>query len=67
MPIGKGGFGKVWKVEHKRNRQIYAMKMMSKAKVINKKSVASVLNERKFLAKLSHPFLVNMIYGFQDR
>ena len=44
MAIGKGGFGKVWKVEHKRNKQIYAMKMMSKAKVINKKSVTSVLN-----------------------
>lgn len=40
---------------------------MSKAKVISKKSVASVLNERNFLARLSHPFIVNMIYGFQDR
>jgi protein kinase A len=67
MPVGKGGFGKVWKVEHKRSKQIYAMKLMSKAKVISKKSVASVMNERKFLAKLSHPFLVNMVYAFQDR
>lgn len=24
--IGKGGFGKVWKVEHKKNRNQYAMK-----------------------------------------
>lgn len=30
--IGKGGFGKVWKVQHKKNRKIYAMKEMSKAK-----------------------------------
>jgi serine/threonine protein kinase len=30
--IGKGGFGKVWKVELKKNRVIYAMKEMSKAK-----------------------------------
>ena len=67
LEVGKGGFGKVWKVEHKRTKQIYAMKLMSKAKIINKKSVASVMNERKFLATLSHPFLVNMIYGFQDR
>ena len=67
MAIGKGGFGKVWKVEHKRTRQIYAMKLMSKAKIINKKSVSSVMNERKHLSKLSHPFLVNMVYGFQDR
>jgi protein kinase A len=30
--IGKGGFGKVWKVELKKNRVPYAMKEMSKAK-----------------------------------
>lgn len=29
--IGIGGFGKVWKVEHKKTRQNYAMKEMSKA------------------------------------
>ena len=44
MAIGKGGFGKVWKVEQRRNKQIYAMKLMSKAKVITKKSVSSVMN-----------------------
>jgi serine/threonine protein kinase len=43
-PIGKGGFGKVWKVETKKTGQIYAMKQMSKLKVINKKSVTSVMN-----------------------
>lgn len=30
--IGKGGFGKVWKVETKKSHQLYAMKEMSKAK-----------------------------------
>ena len=25
-PIGKGGFGKVWKVESKKSRAVYAMK-----------------------------------------
>jgi serine/threonine protein kinase len=29
--VGKGGFGKVWKVERKKNKQMYAMKEMSKA------------------------------------
>jgi serine/threonine protein kinase len=67
MAVGKGGFGKVWKVEQKGTKRIYAMKLMSKAKVINKKSVSSVLNERNFLAKLSHPFIVNMANAFQDR
>ena len=67
LAVGKGGFGKVWKVQAKRDHQIYAMKEMSKAKIISKKSVASVLNERRFLSQLTHPFLVNMTTAFQDR
>lgn len=30
--IGKGGFGRVWKVELKKNRMCFAMKEMQKAK-----------------------------------
>jgi serine/threonine protein kinase len=48
--IGKGGFGKVWKVERKKFKTMYAMKEMSKAKIVNKKSVNSVMNERMLLA-----------------
>lgn len=29
--IGKGGFGKVWKVEHMATGRVFAMKEMSKA------------------------------------
>lgn len=29
--IGKGGFGKVWKIEHAKNRNQYAMKEMLKS------------------------------------
>jgi len=65
--IGRGGFGKVWKVEKKNTKTIYAMKEMSKARVISKKSVSSVMNERHLLSILKHPFLVNMVYAFQDR
>lgn len=32
--IGKGGFGKVWKVELKKSRKHYAMKEMSKSKYV---------------------------------
>lgn len=65
--IGKGGFGKVWKVYKPFNNQLYAMKEMAKAKIVHKRSVHSVVNERKLLAQLRHPFLVNMSYAFQDR
>jgi serine/threonine protein kinase len=64
--IGKGGFGRVWRVEHRSLRRTFALKEMDKAKIIDKRSVNSVLNERKLLAKLKHPFIVNMQYAFQD-
>ena len=66
-PIGRGGFGKVWKVKYKQTRQIYALKEMSKDRVIAKKSVASVMNERRLLATLRHSFIVNMLFAFQDQ
>lgn len=56
--IGKGGFGKVWKVEAKKSKNLFAMKEMSKAKylllmqydrILSKKSVNSVMNEKVLL------------------
>ena len=43
------------------------MKEMSKAKIIDKKSVENVIGEKEILSNLHHPFIVNMIYCFQDR
>ena len=64
--IGKGGFGKVWKIEYKKTKETYALKEMSKLKVLDKKSEKSINSEREFLSFLHHPFLVNMHYAFQD-
>lgn len=48
----------------RKNKKMYALKEMSKAKVISKRSVNSVLNEKYLLEHLNHPFLVNMSYAF---
>ena len=56
----------MWKVKSKINNQYYAMKIMSKTKIIKKNSVKNINNEKKFLSLLHHPFLVNMICSFQD-
>ena len=65
--IGKGGFGKVWKVKYKKTNEFFALKEMSKRKIIDKKSEKSINSERKFLSLLNHPFIVNMHYAFQDK
>ena len=65
--IGRGGFGKVWKVNYKKLNVLYAMKEMSKAKIIDKRSEKGIKGERELLSKLHHPFIVNMHYSFQDK
>lgn len=65
--VGKGGFGKVWKVFEKSSNKIYAMKEMQKVKIVSKRSVHSVMNEKNLLQKMKNPFLVNMVYSFQNR
>ena len=50
----------------KKTQKVYALKEMSKVKIIDKKCENSVKTEREILAKLHHPFIVNMLYAFQD-
>ena len=64
--IGKGGFGKVWQVNYKKTNKAFALKEMSKRKILDKKSEKSINNEMLILKKLNHPFIVNMYYAFQD-
>ena len=62
--IGRGGFGKVWRVKSKKTNKHYALKQMSKLKIIDKKSIKSINSERDLLSELFSPFIVNMYYAF---
>ena len=64
--IGRGGFGKVWQVTMKKNNKQYALKEMSKVRIIDRRSEKSIKGERDFLSILRHPFIVNMNCAFQD-
>ena len=43
------------------------MKEMNKAKIYIKKSMKSILNEKKFLEKINYPLISNMYYAFQNK
>lgn len=81
--IGRGGFGKVWKVQLKSvhfienkkkvrdypktsSEEEYALKIMSKAKIIDKRSEHGIIYEFSILSRINHPFLVNLHFAFHD-
>ena len=64
--IGAGGYSKVWEVKWKKTGMVFAMKEMSKARIIDKKFVKAVISERDILSKINHPFIINLHFSFQD-
>ncbi|KAI0285947.1 kinase-like domain-containing protein [Russula aff. rugulosa BPL654] len=64
--VGKGAFGKVRVVQHKQTRDLYALKYINKTKCVRMKAVANVIQERRLLEEIDHPFVVNLRYAFQD-
>jgi serine/threonine protein kinase len=59
------GSAKCGRLNINKTGKLYAMKEMSKNRIITKRSVNSVMNEQKLLSSLRHPFLVNMRFAFQ--
>ena len=56
--LGKGGLSTVWKVTNKKDNKIYALKEMSKVKIIDTKSEKNILFERDLLSKMNHPYFI---------
>ncbi|CCL99436.1 uncharacterized protein FIBRA_01454 [Fibroporia radiculosa] len=64
--IGRGTFGRVFQVRKRDTKRIYAMKVLSKREIIEKKEVAHTIGERKILQRsLDSPFLVGLKFSFQ--
>lgn len=67
MLLAEGVLVKSGKSRNKKSETLFAMKEMLKSRVLAKRSVPSVMNERNLLAMLKNDFIVNMHFAFQDR
>ncbi|NXC61096.1 SGK3 kinase, partial [Aleadryas rufinucha] len=64
--IGKGSFGKVLLAKRKLDGKYYAVKVLQKKIVLNRKEQKHIMAERNVLLKnVKHPFLVGLHYSFQ--
>jgi len=64
--IGRGAFGEVRVVKKKDDNEVYAMKTMLKKEMIDKNQVAHIKAERDILSAADNPWLVKLVYSFQD-
>eukprot|EP00667_Euglena_gracilis_P002427 EG_transcript_2427 len=63
--LGKGAFGKAWKVRRKGTRQLYAMKVMAK-RLFTKQNLVHLLNgEKEIMANVRHPFIATLRWAWQ--
>lgn len=69
--LGMGGYGKVFqvrKITGNNSGNIYAMKVLKKAKIVRSiKDTDHTKAERNILESVKHPFIVDLIYAFQTR
>eukprot|EP01136_Pigoraptor_vietnamica_P018677 Opistho-1_new@65381 len=63
--LGRGDVGRVYLVSKKDTDELYAMKVLRKADMIERKKIKRVLTEREILATARHPFIVTLYYSFQ--
>ena len=65
--LGTGAFGTVFKVQHILSEKIYAMKVMNKNYIIQKKYLHYVVSEFEIMKLLSgFPFVLDLHYCFQS-
>ncbi|QPH00818.1 hypothetical protein C2857_004837 [Epichloe festucae Fl1] len=66
--IGKGTFGQVYQVRKRDTQRIYAMKVLQKKVIVQKKEVAHTVGERNILVRTAtsdSPFIVGLKFSFQ--
>ena len=64
--IGEGAFGEVYKVRHKICRELYAIKVVNKKKVVDANLLPQLRREIRIMYSLNHPHIVKLHNHFED-
>ena len=64
--IGKGGFGLVWKVIHKKTQKVYCIKVIQKQGIIEQKLVDQMNREIEIMYILNNPHCLRLKNHFED-
>ena len=59
--LGKGSFGEVVLIEHKGNKQLYAIKSIQKIQIDYERLHENIEMEKKILLKIDHPFIIKLV------
>ncbi len=63
--VGAGAFGRVFKARLKSTNEMFALKVLSKARLTKGRQVKYALAERNVLRCAIHPFVIGLHYAFQ--
>ena len=64
--IGKGGFGLVWKVIHKKTQKVYCIKVIQKQGIIEQKMIPQMNREIEIMYILNNPHCLRLKNHFED-
>ena len=64
--IGVGVFGKVYKVRHKVSKNVFAIKVINKKKIIEHDLVEQIKLEVKIMYKLNHDHILKLYNHYED-
>lgn len=65
--IGRGHFGKVYKVRSNIDNKIYSLKCINKSAIQEEQEFLNLAAEREVLSTIEHPYIVKMYSSFQTK
>ena len=65
--LGKGSFGEVYLVRHKETKELFAMKVIQKMKIMSQNLIRYAMTEKKVMAQTNNPFVVKLKTAFQTK